>query len=82
MSKWKSPPLCFSMGIMAKAMAQPEGITRSIALAALAEAVPPEKASEALQEFIKGRTPEEETHSGTFESALFNIGDFHLLINC
>ena len=60
-------------GIMDKAMAQPEGITRSIALAALAEAVPAERASEALQEFIKGRTPEEETHSGTFESALFNL---------
>ena len=57
--------------IMAKAMTQPAGLIRSVALAALAESVPPGRESEALQAFIKERRPGNWKVGGSFPHALF-----------
>ncbi len=59
--------------ILAKAMAQPAGVNRSAAFAALAETVSTERAVEMLRESMKGRQPGGMDDSiGTVQVALFN----------
>ncbi len=58
--------------ILAKAMAQPRGLTRSAACAALAETLPSERAVEMLRESMKDRPPGSLTEiGGSFQASLF-----------
>lgn len=58
-------------GVMDKAMELPKGMLRSVALAALAESIPPGSESAALHELIKNRRPGDGNELGGFPYALF-----------